>query len=100
VATLNLAAGTYLVIGGGVINNNGAATAENVSCAVSGGGKTQKVNFGTLNKESEPGDRDAFSAPLVTTLESAGAATLECTTPAAWSGNIVTPSLSAVSLQS
>jgi len=99
VATLDLSAGSYFVIGNGVINSNSAAPIEIVRCAVSAGGKTQEVHFGTLNKLSEPGDRDAFSAPLVSTLDSAGTATLSCTTPAGWSGNIVDPALSAVSLQ-
>jgi hypothetical protein len=99
VATLDLAAGTYFVTGNGVINSNSAAPIELVRCAVSAGGKTQEVHFGTLNKLSEPGDRDAFNAPLVTSLGTAGTATLTCTTPGAWSGNIVDPALSAVSLQ-
>lgn len=99
VATLDLAAGAYLVIGNGVINSNSAAPVETVRCTVTAGGKTQEVHFGTLNKLSEPGDRDAFNAPLVSTLNTGGAATLSCTTPAGWSGNIVDPALSAVSLQ-
>jgi hypothetical protein len=99
VATLNLAAGSYFVIGSGLINSNSAAPIELVRCTVTAGGKSQEVHFGTLNKLSEPGDRDAFSAPLVSTLNTAGTATLSCTTPGGWSGNIVDPALSAISLQ-
>jgi hypothetical protein len=99
VATLDLPAGTYFLLSSGVINSNSAAPIESVSCTVSAGGKSQANDFGTLNKLSEPGDRDSFSAPLVATLDTAGAATFTCRTPAGWSGNIVTPALSAVSLQ-
>lgn len=100
VQTLNLSAGSYLVLARGGANNNGAAEQSGPTCTVAAGGTSQGIEIGELGINVKAGDREEFSAYIVATLATAGSATLKCTTDGTWeSGNITDPSLAAVSLQ-
>ncbi len=101
VSTLSLPAGTYLVLGRGGINNNGGSNAPaNQSCTVAAGTSSQKIGFGVLAANGQPGDREEFSAFVVATLAEPGNATIVCETTGGWeSGNVTDPTLAAVSLQ-
>jgi hypothetical protein len=100
VKTLALPAGTYLVIGRGGLNNNGAEVGAGQSCTVAAGTVSQTVGFGALGANSKAGDREEFETFVIATLDSPGNATLSCQTNASWeTGNITNATLAAVSLQ-
>lgn len=100
VKSLALPAGTYLVVGRGGINNNGAEVGAGQACTVAAGSVSQQINFGALGANTKAGDREEFDAFVIATLDSPGSATLSCQTSASWeSGNITNPTLAAVSLQ-
>lgn len=100
VATVQLPAGTYLVLARGGLNNNGAAVGVGQSCTLAAGGSQQTIGFGALAANGEAGDREEFSSFLLATLAAPAEATLVCHTNAAWgSGNVTDPTLTAVSLQ-
>lgn len=97
-----LPAGTYLLLARGAINNNSGENlnANGVSCTVAAAGASQTVKFGALAKNGAPGDQEEFSAFVIATLPSAGNAVLSCDTNGGFSsGNIINPTIAAVSLQ-
>ncbi len=101
VATQALPAGTYLVLARGGVNNNSGSEipASGIRCELTAGGITQRVDFGALAKNGEPGDREEFDVFLVATLPGDGTATLSCDTNSSWSGNVTDPTIAAVSMQ-
>lgn len=100
VVSLPLPAGTYLVLGRGGVNNNGAEVEIGPRCTLLAGGSEQTIGFGALAENSEPGDREEFSAQVVAHLPVAGQAVLSCKTSSTWeTGNVTDPSIAAVSLQ-
>ena len=101
VASQQLPAGTYLILGrGGINNNSGEEVPAGEDCSLSAGGSSQTIQFGALAKNGDPGDRQEFSTQMIATLPAAGEATLSCDTSTNWnSGNVTDPSIVAVSLQ-
>lgn len=100
VAALALPAGTYLVLARGGINNNGPQVGVGQKCTLTAGGTEQTISFGALAENSDPGDRDEFSAQVLAHMPAPGPAVLSCDTNATWeSGNVTDPSIAAVSLQ-
>ncbi|HEX3240872.1 MAG TPA: hypothetical protein VHR18_12165 [Solirubrobacterales bacterium] len=101
VATQSLSAGTYLVLARGGVNNNSGSEipASGIHCELTAGAITQRIDFGALAKNGEPGDREEFDVFVVATLPGDGAATLSCDANSSWSGNVTDPTIAAVSLQ-
>jgi len=98
--TQELPAGTFLVIARGAINNNGAEVGAGQKCTLAAGGVSQTTQFGVLAANAKPGDRESFSLFVVATLDAPGKAVLSCETNAQWeSGNLLDPTIAAVSLQ-
>ncbi len=102
VSSLDLPAGTYAIFGRGSVNNNGAATAasgaNSVRCNLAAGTDTIEVRNFFLGANGDPGETEDFDAHIVSTLTAPGTATLSCTTDA-FSGNVITPEITAVSVQ-
>lgn len=101
VAGQELPAGTYLVLARGGLNNN---SAEGIplgqECTLAAGGTAEKIQFTGLAKNGAAGDREEFSLFIVATLPAPGKAVLSCETDANWkSGNVIEPTVAAVSLQ-
>lgn len=101
VASQALPAGTYLVLArGGLNNNSGEDIPLGQECTLSAGGTSQSIDFTGLAANGAPGDREEFSLFVVATLPSPGNAVLSCETTSKWkSGNVVDPTIAAVSLQ-
>jgi len=101
VASQPLPAGTYLVLARGGLNNNSAEVAgSNQACTLTAGGTAQTISFAALDANGKPADREEFNLFLVATLPAAGNAVLSCETNSKWkSGNVIDPTLAAVSLQ-
>jgi hypothetical protein len=101
VQSLSLPAGTYVLIGRGTVNNNGGAAFDggDLTCSVNAGADLREVRSFTLGATGTPGEREDFSAQLLHTFAAPGTATLTCTTTAAFTGNVITPALTAISIQ-
>ena len=101
IASQELPAGAYLVLARGGLNNN---SAEGIplgqECTLAAGGTAEKIQFTGLAKNGAPGDREEFSLFIVASLPAPGKAVLSCETDANWkSGNVIEPTIAAVSLQ-
>lgn len=101
VAGQELPAGTYLVLARGGVNNNSAESVPiGTECTLAAGATSQTLPIAALAKNGAPGDREEFTLFVIATLPSAGKAVLSCETDASWkSGNVIEPSVAAVSLQ-
>jgi hypothetical protein len=101
VASQELPAGTYLVLARGGLNNNSTeAIPLGQECTLAAGGTSEKIQFTGLAKNGAPGDREEFSLFIVATLPAPGKAVLSCETDANWkTGNVIEPTVAAVSLQ-
>lgn len=101
VANQALPAGTYLVFARGGLNNNSAeAIPLGQECTLSSGGTSQSIDFTGLAANGAPGDREEFTLFVLATLPSPGNAVLSCETTSKWkSGNVIEPTIAAVSLQ-
>lgn len=100
VSSLQLPAGTYLVLARGGINNNGVEIGAGQLCTLAAGASEQTIGFGALGANGKAGDRQEFSSFVVATLAAPAEATLTCHTSGAWTGgNVTDPTLAAVSLQ-
>lgn len=101
VASKELPAGTYLVLARGGLNNNAAeGVPVGQECTLAAGGTSQTLPMAALAKNGAAGDREEFSLFVVAALPAPGKAVLSCETDANWkSGNVIEPSLAAVSLQ-
>ena len=102
IASQELPAGTYLVLArGGLNNNSGEDIPIGQECTLAAGGTSQTLPMAALAKNGAPGDREEFTLFIVATLPSTGNAVLSCETDSNWkSGNVIEPSVAAVSLQS
>lgn len=100
--SLPLPAGTYAIFARGTINNNGAATAasgaNSVNCDLTAGASTINVRNLFLGANTNPGESEDISAQIVSTLAAGGTAAFTCTTNA-FTGNVITPELTAISVQ-
>ena len=102
VASQELPAGTYLVLARGGLNNNaGEDIPVGQECTLAAGSTSQTLPLAALAKNGAPGDREEFTLFVVATLPAAGKAVLSCETDGNWkSGNVIEPTVAAVSLQS
>lgn len=101
IAGQDLPAGTYLVLARGGLNNNSAeAIPLGQECTLAAGGTAEEIQFTGLAKNGAPGDREEFSLFIVATLPAPGKAVLSCETDGNWkTGNVIEPTVAAVSLQ-
>lgn len=101
IASQELPAGTYLVLArGGLNNNSGEDIPIGQECTLAAGGTSQTLPMAALAKNGAPADREEFTLFVIATLPSAGKAVLSCETDSNWkSGNVIEPSIAAVSLQ-
>ncbi len=99
--TLDLPAGSYLILGRGEIENNGDASNSEVHCSLSAGAASARLSIGpALGAQATAGERTVGSAQLAHTFGSPGQAKIECSTVAGWgSGDIFDPTISAISVQ-
>jgi hypothetical protein len=100
-ATLELPAGTYLILGHGEIDNNGDASNNEVKCSLIGEETTARLSAGpALGAQDSVGERTVGSAQLAHTFVTAGQARIDCVTVAGWgSGNVFDSTISAISVQ-
>jgi hypothetical protein len=101
IAGQELPAGTYLVLArGGLNNNSGEDVPLGQECTLAAGGTSQTLPMAALAKNGAPGDREEFTLFVIATLPAPGKAVLSCETDSNWkSGNVIEPSVAAVSLQ-
>lgn len=96
--TLDLPAGTYLILARVDLNNNaGNTTSTAGTCVLEAGATSNTYEIPGLFAGSGPGDRYGLSAQIVHTFDSPGEAVLRCT-PQGWSGNGVDPTITAISV--
>ena len=100
-ATLDLPAGTYLIVARTELNNNAAAVNSGLDCKLVAeadtGNLARNLHFAA---NGAVGDDYPASGQLVHTFAAAGQARLDCVRSAAWtSGNVLDPTISAVSVQ-
>jgi hypothetical protein len=101
IASQELPAGTYLVLARGGLNNNaGEDIPIGTDCTLAAGGTAQTLPMAALAKNGAPGDREEFTLFVIATLPAPGKTVLSCETDSNWkSGNVIEPSVAAVSLQ-
>jgi hypothetical protein len=102
VSLLELPAGTYAIFGRGTVNNNGAASsaagANSVNCDLTAETSTINIRNFFLGANTTPGESEDFDAHIVHTFGAPGTATLSCDTNA-FTGNVITPEMTAISVQ-
>lgn len=102
ILSLNLGAGTYVVMGRGEINNNSTATTSTaVTCRLVAGSTTASIARNMfLGDNTTVGDSETGAAFLLHTFAAPGVAVMECTTSAAWvTGNVLSPQMVALKVQ-
>lgn len=102
VQTLDLAAGTYLVMARAEFNNNDAAAALNqLDCELRAGGvEVDLARNMFLGANGAVGDSEVGAASLIATLAAADQARIVCDADAGWdTGNALDPTITAVSIQ-
>jgi hypothetical protein len=97
VMTLTLAPGSYLIQARASVNQNSGVAGRNITCTLSAGSTSQtNQNFWT---EPNGGiDTLDVSFMIVNTFDATGDAVLSCTGGANWNGNVLDPTISAVSV--
>ncbi|MGI9529538.1 MAG: hypothetical protein ACR2NG_07500 [Acidimicrobiia bacterium] len=97
ILAMDLEAGSYLINARVSLNQNGGTAGRNITCTLTAGTTVQTlVNFWT-----EPnGGIDTLenSFMIVHTFDAAGQAVLSCAGGANWSGNIVNPAITAITV--
>ncbi len=100
VQTLDLDAGRYLIVARGEINNNGAATTGPNCRVIADADEGVLARNLRMAANLSPGETYPASGQIVHTFDAAGQARIDCTRPATWSaGNVLNPTISAVSVQ-
>ncbi len=103
VLSMNLGAGTYVVMGRGEVNNNGGATTTltGVVCSLIAGATTAIMGRNMiLGANGTAGESEVASAFLAHTFAAPGQAVIECTTSAAWGGgNVIAPQMVVLKVQ-
>jgi hypothetical protein len=100
-ATLELPAGTYLILGRGEIENNGDASNNEVKCSLIAEETSARLSIGpALEAQGSPGERTVGEAQLAHTFAAPGQVRIDCATVAGWgSGDLFEPTISAISVQ-
>jgi hypothetical protein len=96
----NLPPGSYLIFARGSVNSNMAAADDQIDCALAAGGTSQTIDNYFLNQNLMPGETEETTWMIAHTFASLGTVTLSCTTEAAWSGNMIDPTITAISVPS
>ena len=99
VASVEVPPGTYLVLARGSVNSNMAAPADAIDCTLTAGTTTQTIGNFFLNSNLNPGETEETTFMIAHTFDATGTADLSCTTTAAWAGNVLDPTITAVSVQ-
>ena len=98
VLRLDVPAGSYVIDARAGLNNNSVTGGRLLGCELVAGSDRQVVDGLFLAPNNEPGDRQEVTFGLVHAFESDGAITLECTGESGFSGNVVSPSITATSV--
>jgi hypothetical protein len=96
VLSLSLPAGSYVISGRATVNNNGAASNDQIACTLAAGAVSQTADHFFLGANVATGESEDTSWTIAASLGAAGQATLRCTGQAGWSGNIIEPAITAV----
>lgn len=100
VRTLDLPAGSYLIFARGSVNSNMAAADDQIDCTLAAGATAQTIDNYFLNQNLMPGETEETTWMIAHAFASPGTVTLSCTTDAAWSGNMIDPTITAISVPS
>lgn len=92
--SISLPAGSWVVTGTGLVNNNGGATATASCRLLIGGTSVDELQSFSVPITGAPGERVPFSLTGAGTLAAAGTAELQCSLSQA--GNVGQPSLTAI----
>ena len=97
VMTLDLPAGSYLIQARASLNQNFGSIGRNIECTLTAGSTSQTLE----NFQTEPNtgiDTLDNSFMIVHTFDAAGQAVLSCEGFSGWSGNVIDPSITAISV--
>lgn len=100
IATRTVPAGDYIVQASGIINNN-VGTATTATCRITAEATTvAETGILTLATSGAPAERAAFSLAASQSLGASTTLTLRCTGETGFSGNVLTPVIHAVRVES
>jgi hypothetical protein len=101
VQTLDVPAGTYLLLARAEVNNNSGSAANNIiNCTLAAGTDQQAQNNLFLGPNLSIGETLPVSWQISHTFASAGQVTLSCDADAGWMGTILRPRISAIRVTS